>query len=301
MATIATAFPPSSFGATSRRDLWWLEPLVTFVVFSGFVVYGNLAVFWPQLFGHPYFEIRKNETGEIDWEHGEAVAPYLAPFYSPLIYDARSHHAWIQAERPSWWPGWMPFSSAMLILIFPLGFRLTCYYYRKAYYRAFWADPPACAVGEPRKGYRGENRWPLLIQNIHRYFLYAALVFIVFLASDALRSFFWPVIQEGRVTGWTFGFGLGSLLLCVNVVLISLYTFGCHSFRHLIGGRQNCFSCPINGEYRPTQGYRWWRMVSQLNEHHQLWAWASMLWIGFTDLYIRLCAMGVWSDPHVTF
>ncbi|MFX9038760.1 hypothetical protein ABTN43_19155, partial [Acinetobacter baumannii] len=92
-------------------------------------------------------------------------APYLAPFHSPLLYDAQSHHAWFQAAKPSWW--FLPFfSSAMLILIVPAGFRLTCYYYRKAYYRSFMADPPACAVGEPRQSYWGENRLPLILQNI---------------------------------------------------------------------------------------------------------------------------------------
>src|SRR5262245_39688152 len=101
MSTVATAFPQQGFGATSRRDAWWLEPLATLIVFTAFVIYGNMAVFWPVLFGHPYFEIRKNAAGQIDWEHGVEVAPYLTPFYAPLIYDAQSHHAWIGAEHPS--------------------------------------------------------------------------------------------------------------------------------------------------------------------------------------------------------
>jgi len=300
MSTVATPFPQQGFGATSRRDAWWVEPLATLIVFTAFVIYGNMAVFWPMIFGHPYFEIRKNAEGKIDWVNGVEVAPYIAPFYAPLIYDAKSHHAWIGSERPSWWPSWMPFTSAMLILIWPLGFRFTCYYYRKAYYRAFWADPPGCGVGEPRSGYRGENHWPLLIQNIHRYFLYAAIVFVGFLAWDALAAFRWPIVKDGHITGWTWGAGLGTFLMCVNVVLIACYTFGCHSFRHLIGGRKNCFTCPMNGVYKPTTSYTLWRWVTVLNERHQLWAWCSMLWIGFTDLYIRMCAMGIWTDPHFT-
>ena len=56
----------------------------------------------------------------------------------------------------------------MLILWAPGGFRLTCYYYRGAYYKAFWADPPSCAVGEPRKSYWGERSFPLILQNVHR-------------------------------------------------------------------------------------------------------------------------------------
>ena len=33
-----------------------------------------------------------------------------------------------------------------------------------------------------------------------------------------------------------FGIGVGSLVLVVNVVLLGGYVFGCHAFRHLIGG-----------------------------------------------------------------
>src|SRR6266513_2973715 len=67
------------------------------------------------------------------------------------------------------------YSPELLILWAPGGFRLTCYYYRGAYYKAFWADPPACTVGEPRKTYLGERSFPLIMQNVHRYFLYLAL------------------------------------------------------------------------------------------------------------------------------
>ena len=79
---------------------------------------------------------------------------------------------------------WWPLSPALLILVFLLGFRLTCYYYRKAYYRSFWLSPPACAVAEPHATYTGETRFPLILQNVHRYFFYAA---IVDLADQHLR------------------------------------------------------------------------------------------------------------------
>ena len=85
----------------------------------------------------------------------------------------------------SWWP----LSPAIIILIFPLGFRLTCYYYRKAYYRAFWLSPPACAVAEPHAKYTGETRFPLILQNIHRYFWYVAMLFCVILSYDAILGF----------------------------------------------------------------------------------------------------------------
>jgi hypothetical protein len=119
-----------------------------------------------------------------------------------------------------------------LILWAPAGFRLTCYYYRGAYYKAFWADPPACAVGEPRKGYLGENSFPLIMQNVHRYFLYLALLFILILAHDAWRAM-WFVDASGAKH---FGFRVGTLVVIINVILLGGYTFGCHSLRHLIGG-----------------------------------------------------------------
>src|SRR6266404_107606 len=179
MAIVTTPEPQQGFGATARTDTWWLGPLATLVGLLIFVFYANWATFQGK-----YFEIRQYPEGFT----GKAVAPYLTPFYSPLLYDATSEHAWFHKEKPSWWP--LPFfSAALLILPFPLLFRFTCYYYRKAYYRAFWADPPACAVGEPRRSYWGENRWPLLFQNIHRYAMYFALIFIVLLSWDVILAF----------------------------------------------------------------------------------------------------------------
>ena len=140
------------FGQTMRRDAWWAQPLLTFVVLGAFVVYATWAAF--------------------QGEHYE-FGPYLSPFYSPLLFGD-GPHSWF-GPKPGWWPGALPFSAALLILWAPGGFRFTCYYYRGAYYKAFWADPPSCAVGEPRKKYLGEQSFPLILQNIHRYFLYLAL------------------------------------------------------------------------------------------------------------------------------
>src|SRR5205814_174342 len=114
-----------------------------------------------------------------------------------------------------------PFSPALIILPFPAFFRFTCYYYRGAYYKAFWADPPACAVGEPRKGYRSENRWPMKFQNIHRYVLFFAIFLLAALWRDVWMGFF----------GWEngFGIGVGSIVLLVNTTLLTMYTFSCHT------------------------------------------------------------------------
>lgn len=299
MAQVSTVPPAEGFGATMRRDLWWLGPLATFLGLLGFLIYANYII----LFVPRYFEIRQNSLGQADWESGRIVAPYLAPFHAPLLYDAHSSHAWFAEDKPTWWPGFFPFNAALLILIFPAGFRLTCYYYRKAYYRSFWADPPACAVGEPRKSYWGENRWPLLFQNAHRFFMYFAVLFLFLLWYDALSAFVWPkawddAARPWKPTGYTFGVGLGTLLMIVNCIFLSGYTFGCHSLRHLVGGRANCFTC-VNNPNRLTTGFKLWKMSTWFNERHQLWAWLSLFSVGFTDFYIRMCAAGNWTDPRI--
>jgi hypothetical protein len=295
MASAVAERQQAGFGQTQRTDPWWLGPTAVLIGLLIFVVYST----WAGLQGK-YFEIREdpNTFG------GPAVAPYLSPMYAPLLYDAQSPHAWFHQERPSWWPSFLPFSAAVLILAGPGSFRFTCYYYRKAYYRAFWADPPACAVGEPRKTYLGENHWPLLFQNIHRYTLYIALVFLILLAWDALLAFLWPTDRSGQYLNGShqLGMGLGTLIMVANVLLLAAFTFGCNSMRHLAGGRLNhfaCFTCPAGGgqpveKLRPS--YYTWRFVSYFNANHMAWAWFSLFSVGFTDLYIRLCAMGIWHD-----
>ena len=234
------------FGATMRRDLWWLEILPVVLVLGGFGIYATWRAF---------------EGAYYQW------GPYLSPFYSPLI-------------QTRWWP----FSPAILILGGPLGFRATCYYYRKAYYRAFFLDPPACAVSESRSHrYRGEAAFPLILQNLHRYFLYLALIFLIVLWYDAIRAFWF--------TGH-FGVGVGSLVLLINIILLSLYTFSCHSLRHIVGGKVDCFSCVAFGGPRHAA----WRGASVLNEHHMLFAWLSLFSVGLADLYVRSVASGAISD-----
>jgi hypothetical protein len=174
----------------------------------------------------------------------------------------------------------LPITPALLILWAPAGFRFTCYYYRGAYYKAFWADPIACSVGEPRSGYRGENWFPLILQNLHRYFLYVALIFIVILAYDAILA---TQFKDG------FGIGVGTIVMTINVILLSSYTLGCHSLRHLVGG---VFDVLSNKPVRKKT----YECVSALNKRHMLFAWMSLFWVGFTDFYIRMCSMGVWTD-----
>jgi hypothetical protein len=246
----------AQFGETQRRDSWWLEILPVLILLGGFGVYATLRAF---------------EGKYFSW------GPYLSPFYSPLIDPGHR-----------WWK----FSPALLILAGPLGFRTTCYYYRKAYYRAFFLDPPACAVGESgKRNYKGETSFPFILQNIHRYFLYLAVLFLVFLWYDAYHAFFFI----GRLRSEEFGVGLGSLIMLANVTLLTLYTFSCHSLRHLAGGKLDCFSCSTFGPPRHTA----WSWLSRLNERHMLFAWASLISVGFTDFYIRMLAAHIFTDLRV--
>lgn len=249
---------------------------MTFVVLTLFLVYATWAAFQNAHYHHDN---------------------YLSPFYSPEIFGS-SPHAWF-GPKPGWWPAWLPFSPALIILPFPAGFRFTCYYYRGAYYKAFWADPPACSVSEPRKGYTGEHGWPLLIQNIHRYFLYAALLFLLALWHDAWKGFWFPVDEMGRYAPMGlapmpnqpthFGIGVGSLVLLLNATLLSFYTLSCHSLRHLVGGKRDCLS-------KSKVSLACYSCVSGLNKNHMKFAWVSLFGVMLADLYVRMVSMGIWTD-----
>lgn len=259
MATPDLVWKNGKFGQTSRRDAWWLPPSGVFVGLLIFIVYSTWAAFQNTHY---------------------SFGPYISPFDSPVLFG--SSHA-LFGPKPDWYPSFLPFSPALFILWIPGLFRVTCYYYRGAYYKAFWADPPACAVSEPRKTYLGERYFPLILQNSHRYFLALSLILWGFLIYDAVISFDFP-------SG--FGIGVGSLILVVNVVLLGGYTFGCHSFRHFIGGIYDRIS-----EHPVRQ--KLYNCSNCLNGKHKNWAWASLYWVGFTDLYIRLCSMGVIHDWRI--
>jgi hypothetical protein len=254
------------FGETGRRDVWWVQPLVVFLGLSTFLVYATWAAFQ----GEHY-----------------TYGPYLSPFYSPEFFGS-SPHSWF-GPKPAAWPAWLPFSPALLILPIPAFFRVTCYYYRGAYYKAFWADPPSCTVGEPRSSYWGENSFPLVLQNVHRYMLFLSVGVLVILASDVWKAFWFTDPATGAES---FGVGVGTLLLAVNTVLLGGYLFGCHSMRHVVGGCVDELS-------RAPMGVRAYSCVSCLNRRHMVWAWCSLFTVGFSDLYVRLCSMGVWTDVRI--
>ncbi|MDQ1486554.1 MAG: hypothetical protein QOJ62_2247 [Actinomycetota bacterium] len=247
---------------TLRTDRWWIQPLVTFGVLSSFIVYAT----WAAFIDRDYF-----------WE------PYVSPFYSPCLAtkcgtvpgSSGVPHIGIFGQ-------WFFTSPAIIILIVPLGFRMTCYYYRKAYYRSFWLSPPACAVAEPHRKYTGETRFPLIVQNFHRYFFYLGILLNIILTYDAVIAF------RNHNGAWGHA-GVGTLVLLLNAVFLWAYTASCHSCRSIVGGRLNHFSKhPIR--------YWLWSQVTRFNRYHMQIAWVSLVWVAWSDVYVRLVASGTITD-----
>lgn len=233
-------------GQTQRKDDWWLEPGLYALGLGAFIVYATWAAFQ----GNHY-------------EFG----PYLSPFYSPLIIV-------------DWWS----FSPAFFILWIPAGFRTTCYYYRKAYYRSYFLSPPACSVSEKcLTKYSGETAFPLIMQNLHRYFLYLSTALLFFLWHDVYKALWF---EDG------FGIGVGTVILFLTTLFLSLYTVSCHSFRHIIAGASNKL-------FKSEAHFKIFERVSCANEHHMAYAWTSLFLVGFADVYVRLCSMGVWTDVRL--
>ncbi len=253
---------------TLRRDRWWVNPAISgffLLLFSGYAT-------WAAFQNANYY-----------------TTPYISPFYSPCVASL-CNHARAGANHNVHVPNvgivgtWWPIAPAIIILLVPLGFRLTCYYYRKAYYRSIWFSPAACAVAEPRARYTGETRFPLILQNIHRYFFWLALILNVILTYDAVMSFRNHAGHWGHM-------GFGTVMLVVNAVLLWTYSLSCHSCRHIVGGRLKHFS-------RHPIRFKFWGLVSKLNARHMQFAWASLAFVCLADLYVRLVASGTVTDPR---
>jgi hypothetical protein len=257
------------FAHTSRVDAWWLQPAATA---AGLVLF----------FG--YLTLRAFDATHVWYD------PYISPTVAPPVFTPASGYpgavpvdqAWLGAF-PAWWPWFLPQSPAFFFPALAIAFRFTCYYYRGAGYKALVFSPPSCAVSGGSRRYRGETAL-LLFQNLHRYTLYGALFLLVCLWWEGLSAFF---------RGGQFGIGVGTVVMLVNAALLSAYSFGCHSWRHLVGGRLDCFSCGA----APTR-YGLWKGSTWLNERHMLFAWCSLVWVAFTDLYIYLVSTGTIHDVN---
>ncbi|MCC6269931.1 MAG: hypothetical protein IT190_01490 [Microbacteriaceae bacterium] len=245
---------------TLRTDRWWAQPIVTVILLVGWLVYALVRTATQQF----YF---------VEEYH------YLSPFSSPCVSASCNPAAMDFGVWFGNFPPFLPFG--IIVLPFLLGFRLTCYYYRKAYYRSFALSPAACGVPEPHARATGETRFPLIFQNAHRYFFYAAIVVSLVNTYDAVRAF------HGSDGG--FGIGLGTLIMVTNVVLLWAFTLGCNSCRHAIGGRLKHFSA------HPVR-YRLWTWVSKLNGKHMQFAWITLGSLMLTDAYIGLVSSGIIND-----
>ncbi|MBF0593370.1 MAG: succinate dehydrogenase [Candidatus Omnitrophica bacterium] len=228
---------------SQRSDPWYVEWFMMCSALTLFLAYATWATFQGK-----------------DFKFG----PYRSPFY-PFDF--------------SFWG----LSPALFIFWMPVLFRFTCYYWRRTYYRVYFQDPAACAVPESKKNYLGENSFPFILQNMHRYFVILAMILLTLHWKGTLSSFFY----QGH-----FGVGVGNLILLVDSSFLTIYVFSCHALRHLMAGRLKRFGC---SQCSRTQ-YRVWTVMSMFNEHHGVWAWISLFSIIVSDMYVRLLSWGMIKD-----
>jgi hypothetical protein len=256
---------PRKLGDTARRDRWWVQPFAVVTALSLFGLYTILRV------------ILSTKYPGISTDGAHLQSPMFSP-------NLDGYFGWGTTTVP-----W-----SLLVLWAPLGMRTTCYYYRKSIYRSYFLSPPSCAVaGAARRKYDGETKFPFVVMNLHRFFFYAAAIVVGFLTYDFFRGLFYTTSSGGTA----FGISVGSGIMLINIVCLSAYTFGCNSWRHIVGGKLNCFDCSAAAKTR----HGLWKKVTKLNVKHQQWAWISMFTVWATDLYIWLAGSGVFTDPHHIF
>jgi hypothetical protein len=263
------------FGKTDRTDDWWKGPAAMAAYLGIMVVYSTWrgmmeADFWI------FEEFGRSAGHQTMWIESEG-SHVLSPLFSPLVIPRGDGLGSMVPLELAW------MSPAMFILIFPIGFRATCYYYRKAYYRAFMQQPTGCAVSKPWDEYSGETGL-LLVQNLHRYFMYVALIYLPILSYDVWMS----VNFHSAANVHSYGVSVGSMMLLVNLILLTGYCFGCHAFRHLVGGGANEWTANPMSRLK----YRMWRFSTLFNENHRDWALYSLFWVMIADFYIYAC-----TDP----
>ena len=252
---------------TLRTDRWWIQPAITVGVLLSFIVYATFRAF-----ERNYYYVAEDHM----------ISPFYSPCLSTICVEGAAHFGTPIGSVALF--GFI-ISPALFILIFPLGFRLTCYYYRKAYYRSFWLSPPGCAVAEPHSKYTGETRAPLILQNGHRWFFYIGLIFNVILTYDAIITYRNPAGEWGHLS-------VGSVILTLNAAMLWLYSASCHTCRHTLGGRLKSFS-------KHPLRYKLWTWVSVLNHKHANYAWISLFVVALSDFYVRLVASGTITNYYL--
>lgn len=245
-----------------RRDNWRRAPLLTVIGLLAWMAYVTVRIM----------------TQEHYWVED---FHYLTPFFSPCVTESCHANAALFGRFLPEFPPLIPFAIFTLPLLFL--FRFTCYYYRKAYWRSFANRPRGCAIPDKSTPYKGESKWPMIINNSHRYFFYVAVIISCINTYDAILAFHSP---------GGFGIGLGTIIIWLNVILLWAYTLSCHSCRHILLGRINHFS-------RHPARYQFWQVVSKLNTHHMQLAWTTLGTLMLTDAYIALVSAGTITDLRI--
>ena len=258
---------PRRFGATMRRDAWWVQPAIVFLMLSAFIVYATWAAFQ----GEHY-----------------AYGPYLSPFYSPELFGS-SPHAWF-GPKPGWWPAWLPFSPALLILPFPGLFR-------------------AHLLLLPRRllqGVLGRSA------RLHRRRAAEALPGRGVVPADPAEH---PPLLPLRRAGLPGGAGCttcgrrsgspirppaGPRSASASARWCSRPTSCCSAGTRWAATRCATWSAATStgSPGRPVRRLAY-DCSSCLNRAHMRWAWCSLFSVAFADLYVRLCSMGIWTDWRI--
>ena len=243
----------NGLGRTNRVDNWWSQPLAMGIALTLALLY----TFW-RLFLH--------DTGISYQLDGSTV---MSPIFSPnvLEWDLFGLSDW---DHPHW------VNAAILVLWIPFGFRGTCYYMRRVYYRTFFASPVACWVDEPdinkKLGYKGEKRI-FILNNLHRYFLYAAMIII------AIK--WWDVTHTLTFENGQYGFSVGTFVMAIEAFLLTMYVTSCHALRHLAGGMLDRWTTGISRLRGKIFG-----KLSVANRSHGFWFWTSLAFVFIGDLWV---------------
>ena len=252
----------NGLGRTNRIDNWLRQPMAMALGLTAAMLYTA----W-RLFLYP-------ESIHYELEGSTVMSPIFSP--NILEWDLFGLKEW---DHPPW------VNAAVLVLWIPFGFRGTCYYMRRVYYRTFFASPTACWVDEPeinkKLGYKGEKRL-FIFNNLHRYFLYAAMIILVIKWWDVTHTL---QFDDG------YGMSIGTLVMGIEAFLLTMYVTSCHALRHLAGGALDRWTTGIS----KIRGKLFGR-ISLLNRSHGFWFWTSLIFVFFGDLWVLAVCEGYLSD-----
>ena len=254
-------------GPTNRIDNWLRQPLSMGLALVAVMIY----TFW-----------RVSPFGSNDIHYGVGAHHpdrVVSPIFSPDLANMLGLEG-----LPEW------ANAAVLVLWIPFGFRGTCYYMRRVYYRSFFLTPVACWVDEPainkKLGYKGEKGL-FIANNLHRYFLYLAVIILgikwydVFLSTQGENGFILDI---------------GTIVLAVESALLTMYVISCHAFRHVTGNfldRWDGGLAEIAGKFQTFLNSKW------VNRSHGFWFWTSLSFVFLGDIFVMLVANGTIPESSI--